>query len=183
MKHKMTHHVEPAENTAPPAAEATAAPALAACQKKLTMQDDQYLRLAADFENFRKRTARETGQRSAEAKTEFIHALLPLLDNLERALASDPLTPASALHVGVELTLRQMHALLQQHGIAPGADLGQTFDPNKHEALAVRHDPTLPDHSILDVVQRGYYCGDHAFRPARVVVNDWSRAAGVADAG
>ena len=127
---------------------------------------DQYLHLAADFENFRKRTRRDAEQQAAAEKDAFIHDLLPVLDNLERALASESLAQ------GVGMALRQLEQLLHRHGIEPGDDLGHPFDPHRQEAVAVRHDPRQPDRVVLEVVQRGYCRGDQVFRPAKVIVNE-----------
>jgi len=145
----------------------------------LTAQKDQYLRLAADFDNFKKRTRRDSEQQAAAEKEAFIGDLLPVLDNLERALAADQASPAGQLHVGVELTLRQLSQLLQQQGIAAIADIGLPFDPQRHEAVSVRHDARQPDQIILAVTQRGYSRGEQVFRPAKVIVNDLSPASGV----
>lgn len=201
MKHKMSHYVE--THAVPPVAEpphqdqpapagpshgvtaaaASAAVELISCHAQLTAQQDHYLRLAADFENFRKRTLRETAQQAAADKHAFILDLLPILDNLERALACDRADPAGPLHAGVAMTLRQLGQLLERNGIAGGEEVGQPFDPHRHEAIAVQNNPHKPDHSILEVTQRGYGSADRVIRPARVVVNDWSHAAGAAHAG
>jgi molecular chaperone GrpE len=139
------------------------------CDAELAIQKDLNLRLAADFDNFRKRTARETDRRAAAQKEAFIHELLPIIDNLERALASDAST--EQLH-GVEMTLQQLHQLLSRHGIEPEEAIGRPFDPHRHEAVALRHDPSQPDHAVVEILQRGYRRGDEVFRPARVIVND-----------
>jgi molecular chaperone GrpE len=140
------------------------------CEAELTAQKDLNLRLAADFDNFRKRTARETDRRAAAQKEAFIHELLPIIDNLERALASDAST--EQLHGGVKMTLQQLHQLLSRHGIEPEEAIGRPFDPHRHEAVALRHDPSQPDHAIVEILQPGYRRGDEVFRPAKVIVND-----------
>ena len=70
------------------------------------------------------------------------------------------------------MTVKQLGGLLQRHGIEAVEALGLPFDPHRHEAVAVGHDPRQPDHIVLEVVQRGYCCGDKVFRPAKVIVND-----------
>ncbi len=150
---------------------ATADPAI--LQKELAAQKDNYLRLAAEFDNFQKRKERDSGQQAAAQKEAFIRELLPILDNLQRALTckqsiSDP------LHQGLTMTLQQMGQLLHRHGIEAVDDAGQTFDPFRHEAVSVRNDPCRPDQIILEVVQQGYCLGDKVFRPSRVIVNDLS---------
>jgi molecular chaperone GrpE len=132
---------------------------------------ERCLRLTAEFDNFKKRTARESERRAAEQKTAFVRELLPVVDNLERALASGPAQTVQQLGEGVELTLRQLTGLLSQHGIVGRDDLGKPFDPHYHEAVCVRSEPTHADHAILEVWQRGWVRGKELLRPARVVVN------------
>jgi molecular chaperone GrpE len=145
-----------------------------ALEAELATQKDQYLRLAADFDNFRKRIARETERSAAAQKEDFIRELLPVIDNLERALASDSSTSPQQLREGVQMTLQQLMQLLRRHGIEPEESLGQPFDPRYHEAVSVRHDPSQPDHVVLESFQRCYRRGNEVFRPAKVVVNDLS---------
>jgi len=141
---------------------------------KLAKQRDDYLRLAADFDNFKKRTWRESEQQASAQKEAFIDELLPVLDNLERALLLEKSTSFEALHQGVEMTLKQLRQLLYRHGVEAVEDCGQLFNPHRHEAISVRHDPHQPDQLILEVAQRGYCRGEKVFRPAKVVVNDLS---------
>ena len=150
-----------------------------ALQNQLAQQKDDYLRLAADFDNYKKRIGRESERQAASQKEAFIEDLLPTLDNLERALASKNSTSFEALHQGVEMTLQQLQQLLYRHDIEPVEDLGLPFDPHRHEAISVRHDPHQPDQIILEVAQRGYCRGDKIFRPAKVIVNDLSHPTGV----
>ncbi|MEP6672449.1 MAG: nucleotide exchange factor GrpE [Chthoniobacter sp.] len=147
-------------------------------QTALAAQKDDYFRLAADFDNFRKRTRRDSAQQAAAEKEAFIHDLLPILDNLDRALACEGATSSAQLHQGVEMTLKQVEGLLHRHGIESVKALGQPFDPHRHEAVAVGHDPRQPDHVVLEVVQRGYSRGDKMIRPAKVIVNDLARSPG-----
>jgi molecular chaperone GrpE len=139
---------------------------------KLAEQTDLNLRLAADFENFKRRSRQESEARAAAQKESFIHELLPAIDNLERALASGASSGSPQLHQGVEMTLQQLRLLLRQHGIEPEESVGQPFDPHRHEAVSQHHDAAHPAHSIIEVLQRGYRRGDKVFRPAKVVVND-----------
>jgi molecular chaperone GrpE len=139
---------------------------------KLAEQTDLKLRLAADFENFKRRSRQESEARAASQKESFIHELLPAIDNLERALASGASTGSLQVHKGVEMTLQQLRLLLRQHGIEIEESLGQPFDPHRHEAVSQRQDPGQADHAILEVFQRGYRRGEKVFRPAKVVVNN-----------
>jgi molecular chaperone GrpE len=155
----------------------------AAIGEQLSVEKDRYVRLAADFENFRNRTRREAEQQSAAEKMSFMRDLLPILDNLERALACDSANSSGQFHGGVEMTLRQLSQLLHHHGVEAVLDVGHQFSPHKHQAIALRNDPSQPDHSVLEVTQPGYRCGENVFRPAMVVVNDWSHLPVVAHAG
>ena len=152
-------------------------------QQKLAVQQDDYLRLAADFDNFKKRTRRDAEQQAAAQKEAFITDLLPILDNLERALASGQSSSFEQLRQGVTMTLQQMGQLLQHHGIAVVEDVGRPFDPHRHEAVSVRHDRSQPDQIVLEVTQRGYCRGDKVFRPAKVIMNDLSHPTGAGHAG
>jgi molecular chaperone GrpE len=164
----------------PPASVADAASAdPATLQKALAAQKDDYLRLAADFDNFQKRARRDSEQQAAAEKEAFIRDLLPILDNLERALAAEQSISSEPLHQGVTMTLQQVGQLLGRHGIEAVEDLGRPFDPHRHEAVSVRHDPQQPDQIILEVTQHGYCRNDKVFRPAKVIVNDLSYFPGV----
>ncbi|MGB7748722.1 MAG: nucleotide exchange factor GrpE [Verrucomicrobiia bacterium] len=140
--------------------------------KDLAEQKDLHLRLAADFENFKRRSRRESETRAAAQKESFIVELLPVIDNLERALASGASRDSALFHQGVDMTLQQLQQLLRQHGVESEEIVGQPFDPHRHEALSRGHDPAQPDHAILSVLQRGYHRGEKMVRPAKVVVND-----------
>ena len=140
--------------------------------KDLAEQKDLHLRLAADFENFKKRSRQESEARAAAQKESFIVELLPVIDNLERALAAGALQDPAPFHQGVEMTLKQMQQLLHRHGVESEEIVGKPFDPRRHEALSQGHDPGQPDQAVLEVVQRGYQRGARVVRPAKVVVND-----------
>ena len=155
---------------------AISGPETRALQTELAIQKDRYLHLAADFDSFRKRTTREMERNAAAQKEAFIRELLPVIDNLERALGSDVSTSPQQLRQGVQITLQQLTQLLRGHGIEPEETLGRPFDPLYHEAVSVRHDPTQPHHVILETFQRGYRRGGEIFRPAKVVVNDLSHS-------
>jgi molecular chaperone GrpE len=158
-------------STSDAGSDAATAPDIAALRAELVAHKERYLRLAADFDNFRKRTTQQTERRAAAQKEAFIRELLPVIDNLERALGSDVSTSPEQLREGVQMTLQQLSQLLRRHGIEPEESLGQPF-----EAVAVRLDPSQPDHIVLETFQRGYRRGNEIFRPAKVVVNDLSHA-------
>jgi len=98
--------------------------------------------------------------------------LLPVIDNLERALATATASGNPALRQGVEMTLQQLRKLLLQHGIESDEVVGRPFDPHQHDALSQGHDPAQPAGTILEMFQRGYRRGAKVLRPARVSVNN-----------
>jgi molecular chaperone GrpE len=116
-------------------------------RQELAEQKDLNLRLAADFENFKRRSRQEVESRAAAQKESFIRELLPSLDNLERALASGATPGSPQFHQGVEMTLQQLRLLLRQHGIETEEIIGQPFDPHRHEAVSQRHDPAQANHT------------------------------------
>jgi molecular chaperone GrpE len=154
----------------------TAATESDAFLKYLAEQKDLHLRLTADFENFKRRSRLESEARAAAQKDSFIIELLPVIDNLERALAAGALRNSVQFHQGVEMTFKQLQQLLRQHGVGSKEMVGQPFDPHRHEALSLGHDPAQPDRAIIEVVQRGYQRGAKVIRPAKVVVNDQTAA-------
>ena len=144
---------------------------LAAIRLELAAQKDIHVRQTADFENFKRRSREEAAARALAQKESFMQELLPVMDNLERALASVAPAEAPQLHQGVEMTLHQLHLLLRQHGVESEESLGQIFDPRRHEAVSQSHDPAQAAHSVLQVFQRGYRKSGQVFRPAKVSVN------------
>ena len=133
---------------------------------------DEYLDLArraqADFENYRKRAAREAAAAGERAKSGLVRELLPIVDNLERALVSAE-EGEQHLAEGVRLVHSELIAVLERNGIEQFNPAGDRFDPAEHEALSVRSDgePGL----VLDVVEKGYRANGTVLRPARVVVS------------
>jgi molecular chaperone GrpE len=144
---------------------------LQSLEAELSKQRDLYLRMTADFDNFRKRTAQDTDRRAAAQKEGFIRDLLPVLDNLERALSSRSPSTTEQLREGVQMTLQQVKQLLHRHGIELEESLGKPFNPHWHEAVATRQDHSKPDQVVLETYQQGYRRGNEVFRPAKVVVN------------
>jgi molecular chaperone GrpE len=133
---------------------------------------DEYLNLAqrtqADFENYRKRAAREAAAAGERAKSGLVRELLPIVDNLERAIVSAE-EGEQHLAEGVRLVHSELIAVLERNGIEQFNPAGDRFDPAEHEALSVRADgePGL----VLDVVEKGYRANGTVLRPARVVVS------------
>jgi molecular chaperone GrpE len=130
--------------------------------------EDRLLRLAADFENYKKRVARERQEYVALANERLLGELLPVLDDLERALTAAEEHEEAQLEEGVGLVHRSLAALLERHGVTPIETDGR-FDPHVHEAL-MSQPSEAEEGSVIDVVQKGYKLGDRVVRPARVVV-------------
>ena len=130
--------------------------------------EDRLLRLAADFDNYKKRAAREREEYVTHANERLVKELLPILDDLERALTSAAEHEEAALEEGVALVHRALASLLERQGLKPISTEGR-FDPHVHEALLSQ--PSEADEgSVIDVVQKGYTLGDRVVRPARVVI-------------
>ena len=163
---------QPPESEENPFTAEAAASESASLRQELAEQKELNLRVAADFENFKRRSRQEGEARAAAQKESFIHELLPVIDNLERALASGATPGSNQFHQGVELTLQQLRLLLRQHGIDSEEIVGQPFNPHRHEAISQRLDSAKGDQAILEVLQRGYLRNEKVFRPAKVVVND-----------
>jgi molecular chaperone GrpE len=139
----------------------------------LTRERDEYLdalqRLKAEFDNYRKRTARDQLQLTARASERLARELLPVLDDLERALAAAEEHEEAQLEEGVRLVHRSLVDALQKEGLAEIETDGR-FDPHIHEALLSQPDDEKETGAILDVLQKGYRIGDKVLRPARVIV-------------
>jgi molecular chaperone GrpE len=137
---------------------------------------DEYLELAqrtrADFENYRKRVAKETSDALARGKAELARELLPVIDNLERALQSggDP-AGHEALVRGVELVLDEIRTKLADAGVQAFDPTGERFDPELHEALSAQPAEGTDSGVVLETVEKGYRLNGQILRPARVVVS------------
>jgi molecular chaperone GrpE len=135
-------------------------------------QPEDYLALAqriqADFENYRKRAAREAAAAGERARSGLVRELLPIVDNLERALASAE-EGEQHLAEGVRLVHSELIAVLERNGIQQFDPSGEKFDPSEHEALSVRDEGEVG--LVLDVVEKGYRSNGSVLRPARVVVS------------
>jgi molecular chaperone GrpE len=134
---------------------------------------EQLLRLMADFDNYRKRTARQHEETRQFATADLVIALLPGLDNLERALiaAEQDVTPSSAkIAEGVSMVLRQLKEALSTVGVREVQAQGLAFDPTRHEAVDIAKVPVSDDGLIVEEVQHGYLLHERLLRPAKVVV-------------
>ena len=141
----------------------------AALEAELKEKSDRILRLQADFENFRRRTAKEKEELAAVITQNILGDLLPLLDNFERAMAVEQ-TDGEAFQKGVEMIFTQLREVLDKHGLQSIEAEGQTFDPNFHQAVMRVEDSDAPDGTITQVLQKGYQAKGRVIRPAMVQV-------------
>ena len=155
------------ETTAEPQqeAQAEAAPQV---DEKLAQAEEKYLRLAAEYDNYRKRTAKEKESAWTNAKAQTVAAFLPVYDNLERALKQQ--TTDEAYAKGVEMTMKGLQDALAGLGVEVIPALGETFDPNRHNAVMHVEDDTAGENTVVEVFQQGFTCGDKVIRFAMVKV-------------
>jgi molecular chaperone GrpE len=160
---------DPQDATAPAddAAEAAGVQALKAERDAL---QDRLLRTAAEFDNYRKRIDRERREQSESAAASLLVELLPVVDNLERALQAPSGPEAAGYRAGVELILRQLLDMLRKRGVTPIEALGTDFDPRVHQAVSQEASATHRDGEVMEEMQRGYMLGDRLLRPAMVKV-------------
>jgi molecular chaperone GrpE len=141
--------------------------------EELTRQRDEYLdslqRLKAEFDNFRKRTVRDSAAQAARASESIVKELLPVLDDLERALVAAEEHEEAKLEDGVRLVHRALADVLARTGLAE-IETDGAFDPHVHEALLTQAMDGAEPGSVVEVLQKGYRLGDRVLRPARVVV-------------
>ena len=181
------HEVEAAsEDTTPPKSdsnkkevEETGAP-LTVMEKELESlkqeskeAHDRLLRVSADFENYKKRATREMNDFRKFANENFAKAMLPVIDNLDRAIESsnnNKHTDNSVVE-GVNMTLKEILKVFDQFGIAPFESLGKTFDPGFHQAVMQEETEDYPDNTVSKELQKGYMLHDRLLRPAMVVVS------------
>ena len=162
---------ETPETETPEAAEETAATVdaqLTAVAAELEETKNKYLRMAAEYENYRKRSAKERESIYSDAQAQTVMALLPVLDNLERA-ASQP-TQDEAFLKGVELTLKQFYDCLTKLGVKEIPALGEQFDPNFHNAVMHVEQDGCDDNTVVEVFQKGFILGEKVIRHAIVKV-------------
>ena len=148
--------------------------ALVEAQRELAEAKDRHLRLAADFENSRRRGLREREEAQLFGHQNVVKELLPSVDSLERAIdhaRQGGEGSQGGLLEGVELVLREIFAVLARHGVVPIEAQGQPFDPALHEALAQLPDGTVPANTVVQVFQPGYQLRGRLLRAARVVVS------------
>ncbi len=152
----------------------------AAQAEQVAAERDQYLdalqRLKAEFDNYRKRNERERQSAATGATREVVRDLLPVIDNLERAVAAlgdqgEPAAPGAAgIVAGLEMVRGQLAGLLVGHGVEEIPAAGVAFDPTVHEAIASVPSPEHTEGTIIEIVEKGYRHSEHVLRPTRVVI-------------
>ena len=137
-------------------------------QEPQAAPDDRFLRLAAEYDNYRKRTAKEKEALWAQAKADTAVAFLPVYDNLERALKQE--TADEAYKKGVEMTMNQLKEVFSKLGITEIDALGKPFDPNLHNAIMHVEDENFGENTVAEVFQAGFMLGEKVIRFAMVKV-------------
>ncbi|MGM9650382.1 MAG: nucleotide exchange factor GrpE [Faecousia sp.] len=141
---------------------------LESLQKKLDEEHDARLRLAAEYDNYRKRSQKERDNLYTDIRSETVAKFLPVYDNLERALAGE--TADTAYKKGVEMTMNELKKIMKGLGVEEFGEQGETFDPQKHNAVMHVEDDTLEDNVVAEVFQKGFRVGEKVVRFAMVKV-------------
>ena len=141
-------------------------------KNKVQELEDRHLRLAAEFENYKKRMARQFEDIIKSSGEKIIIPILEVIDNFERALeAVTNGTDFTALHEGMELTYQQLYEILKKEGVEPIKAVGETFDPNLHEAMMQVESDEYPDGVIAEEISRGYKLNGRVIRFSKVAVS------------
>ena len=156
---------ETAEAATEEKAEPTAEERIAALEAQLKEKDDKYLRMAAEYDNFRRRSREEKAAVYADALADTVGELLPIIDNLERAAMYDD---GEKVKEGLMMTAKSVSAALEKLGIETVGAAGETFDPNLHNAVFHVEDEALGEGEIVEVFQKGYKKGNKIIRFAMV---------------
>ena len=158
--------------TPPPSEESTSE-----LQRQLEEQRDKYLRLAAEYDNYRRRTTKERLEAGARGQAELVGRMLEAIDDLARFAEVEPsTTDAATLAKGIDLVEQKLMKTLTSSGLEVIDPVDQSFDPNVHEAITTEPALAEEDHNTVSkVFQRGYRFGGQLLRPARVVVKQWNQ--------
>ena len=188
-KHKDKHPVDPAPEAPPPQGEGALVEPLPEAMGRLgneladartavAQATDKYLRLAAEFDNYKKRSIKERTEAHTRAQADLVAKLVDALDDLARFAHVDPAqTDAKTIHDGVDMVERKVWKQLDAIGVTRIDQAGVPFDPNQHEAVTMAPAAAAAqDHTVGAILQPGYKIGDALIRPARVVVLNWQEA-------
>jgi molecular chaperone GrpE len=143
---------------------------IAELESELAETRDKYLRLAADFDNFKKRSRQEQLETIQHASAELIARLLPVLDDLQNVLEHKPAGIDESWIKGLELSVRKLEDALGTHGLQPIEAIGSRFDPKMHEAIGHEESTEHPEDTVVSELRRGYRIRDRVVRPALVRV-------------
>lgn len=132
---------------------------------------ERVLRMAAELDNFKKRHEREKAEFLKRANESMAKDLLPVIDNLERALVAANEAGQASIIEGLELVHRELMKTMERHGLEPVEALGKPFDPEQHEAVMQQEDPGVDDNTVINELQKGYVFQGRLLRPAMVVVS------------
>ncbi len=134
---------------------------------------DRWLRVSADFENYKKRAAREMNDFRKFANESFVKAMLPVVDNLDRAIesSSNENHADTSMLEGVNMTLKEILKVFEQFNVKPFESLGETFDPSLHQAVMQEESDAHPENAVVKELQKGYMMHERLLRPAMVVVS------------
>ena len=170
MAKKEKKNIEPQEETQVPETEEVTeqVPEVNPFEEKYNLEHDSYLRLAADYDNYRKRTAKEKEASYGNGKADAVEKLLPVYDNLERAL-NQP-TQDEAYKKGVEMTFNQLVSIFSALGVEIFGNVGDAFDPNIHNAVMHTEEEGVEENTITQVFQKGFKMGEKIVRFAMVQV-------------
>lgn len=142
-------------------------------QAKLDQSENDYLRLRADFDNYRRRVLKDTEAASKYRSQNLVTDLLPVLDNFERALDMDPQSEeAKSLLKGMEMVFRLLKQAIEAEGVTEIAPDGETFDPNFHQAVMQEASDSHKSGTVIQTLQKGYQLKDRIIRPAMVKVSE-----------
>jgi molecular chaperone GrpE len=185
-KHKDKHPVDPAPEAPPPQGEGALVEPLPEAMGRLENEladartavaqaTDKYLRLAAEFDNYKKRSIKERTEAHIRAQADLVAKLVDALDDLARFAHVDPAqTDAKTIHDGVDMVERKVWKQLDAIGVTRIDQAGVPFDPNQHEAVTMAPAAAAAqDHTVGSILQPGYKIGDALIRPARVIVLNW----------
>ena len=164
-KEPLTEETEVKENEAAAEAAPSAEERIAALEAELKEKDDKYLRMAAEYDNFRRRSREEKAAVYADALADTVSELLPIIDNLERAALYDD---GEKVKEGLMMTAKSVSAALEKLGVETMGAVGETFDPNIHNAVFHVEDESFGEGEIVEVFQKGYKKGNKIIRFAMV---------------
>ncbi len=144
---------------------------LEAKEKELVEANDKFIRLAAEYDNYRRRSTKEKETSFGDGKADAIERILPVLDNLDRAMAAVPESEeAKKYHEGVKMVIRQFKEVLTKAGVSEIEAVGQPFNPNIHNAVMHVDDESLGENVVVEEFQKGYMLGDRVIRHSMVKV-------------